>query len=359
MNNPINKLIKKEDVEKIINYFGNIGDNNTFLQINNLKLYQTAFTHESFIQSIQNRMKQKELNNYNLDSEIIYINSLELESLQSNEILEYHGDHIIKAVMSTYLVDRFPNQREGFLTPLKTSIEKCTALHKIALILGFKEYLLLALEVENKTLLDINSGRNTPSFYEDAFESFIGAIVNDFKKYDPVIDYYDYSDGYRFATRFLYKCIENIIDFSEIIVFNDNYKGMLQSFFNSQISKQPEYHLLNTEGPKLHQIFTVCLTINKYDLESSNTTLKNIIISNSIKLLNYYRTVNVNIFEKLYNLNCNEKYIISISHDSHKKSAEQKCAQNTLQLFNVTEKDIRLIKKQNDKSKTYRESLQF
>ena len=53
MDNPINKLISKEEIEDILNMFGNIGKNNSRLQINNIELYRIAFTNESYYQSIK------------------------------------------------------------------------------------------------------------------------------------------------------------------------------------------------------------------------------------------------------------------------------------------------------------------
>jgi dsRNA-specific ribonuclease len=171
MENPNNCLITKKDVENILNYFGNIGDNDTYLNINNLEHYQNAFVHESYYQAVQYHFskneKKEELQNCYLPK-------------SSSERLEYLGDHILKSTLGRYLFERFGNEREGFLTKLKIKIEKCSMLHKIGVTLGFKKFLLLSLQVENQTILCIERGRNTPSFYEDAFEAFIGSILVDF-----------------------------------------------------------------------------------------------------------------------------------------------------------------------------------
>jgi hypothetical protein len=54
MDNPLNKLIDKKKVEEILNYYGNIGDNGSRLEINDLNHYQLALTHESYKQACIN-----------------------------------------------------------------------------------------------------------------------------------------------------------------------------------------------------------------------------------------------------------------------------------------------------------------
>ena len=188
MDNQNNQLANREKIENILNYFENIGDNNKKLKINNLEYYQRAFVHESYYQSVQNTVINKFL-----DVEKTYLHYIPCES---NERLEYLGDHILKAIMGKYLFTRFDQEREGFLTKLKIKIEKCSMLHQFGLTLGFKNLLLLSLQVENQTILDLDRGRNTPSYYEDAFEAFIGAIMLDFNE-----------RGYIYAERFVISVI--------------------------------------------------------------------------------------------------------------------------------------------------------
>ena len=180
MDNLNNILITKTQVEHILNYFENVGGdehNRKPLEINNLEYYQQAFVHESYYQAVQHcttGLKNRGGGGEDDKNIFLYIPK------ESSERLEYLGDHILKAIMGRYLFERFGMEREGFLTKLKIKIEKCSMLHKIAVTLGFKKFLLLSLQVENSTILDIDRGRNTPSHYEDAFEAFIGSILLDF-----------------------------------------------------------------------------------------------------------------------------------------------------------------------------------
>ena len=52
MDNPFNRLVTKDNIEDILNRFGNLGQNGERLQINNLEPYQMAFVHESYYMSV-------------------------------------------------------------------------------------------------------------------------------------------------------------------------------------------------------------------------------------------------------------------------------------------------------------------
>jgi dsRNA-specific ribonuclease len=315
MDNPNNQLANREKIENILNYFENIGDNNTKLKINNLEYYQRAFVHESYYQSVQNTVINKFL-----DVEKTYLHYIPCES---NERLEYLGDHILKAIMGKYLFTRFDQEREGFLTKLKIKIEKCSMLHQFGLTLGFKNLLLLSLQVENQTILDLDRGRNTPSYYEDAFEAFIGAIMLDFNE-----------RGYIYAERFVISVIENVIDFAEIISKNDNFKDSLQRYFQSLKWKTPIYTSLNEEGPLYRTVFTRMLTINKENFDQLDNSVKNTIIIYTQKILEHYKTTQPEIFTKLFNTSQNE-FILGIGFGRKVINAEQDCAKQSLLNLNL------------------------
>jgi dsRNA-specific ribonuclease len=312
MDNLNNRLITKSEVENVLNYFENIGDDGQRLVINNLEHYQQAFIHESYYQAIQYFFTKNE--NTDSKSGLFYYVPKE-----SSERLEYLGDHILKGVMGRYLFERFGNEREGFLTRLKIKIEKCSMLHKIGVTLGFKKFLLLSLQVENQTILDIDRGRNTPSYYEDAFEAFIGSILLDFGE-----------RGYLYADRFVRSVIENIIDFAELISKNDNFKDSLQRYFQSLKWKTPIYCSLNEEGPLYRKVFTRMLTINSNQYESLDKAVKNMIKIYSSKMLEEYRVKNPQIYAKLITLYQKNDYIIGIGFGRKVTSAEQECAKTCL-----------------------------
>jgi dsRNA-specific ribonuclease len=319
MDNPNNRLITREEVENILNYFGNIGDDNQFLKINNLEHYQQAFVHESYFQAIQ--YKISELKSDKPSNISFYIPK------ESSERLEYLGDHILKSTMSRYLFERFDNEREGFLTKLKIKIEKCSTLHKIAVTLGFKKFLLLSLQVENQSILSLDRGRNTPSIFEDAFEAFIGSILVDFGEY-----------GYLYADRFVRNVIENIIDFAELISKNDNFKDSLQRFYQSKTKVSwgtPMYMSLNESGPLYRKIFTRMLTFTENQLNEMDLIIQDNIKKYTTHILSQYKTNNPVIYSKLFDICQSGKYILGIGFGRKVIESEQQCAKHCLQILNL------------------------
>lgn len=315
MDNPINKLITKEEVENILNYFTNIGDNCQRLTINNLEFFQRAFVHESYYQSVQNSI----INN---NFEKKYINYIPIES---NERLEYLGDHILKATMGRYLYERFSNEREGFLTKLKIKIEKCSMLHKFGVILGFKKFLLLSLQVENQTILDIDRGRNTPSYFEDVFEAFIGAIILDFEEM-----------GYIYADRFVRSVIENVIDFAELISKNDNFKDSLQRYYQSLKWKTPTYINLNENNPLYRKVFTRILILNHDQFIQLDQSVQEKILMYTKFILKEYKNTNPTVFKKLFDIQSDNQYIIGLGLGRKVVEAEQNCAKQSLLNLNLS-----------------------
>ena len=310
MDNPNNRLITKQDVENILNYFGNIGNNDTPLCINNLEHYQHAFVHESYYQAVQYHFSKNEIKE---NDNIIYLPK------SSSERLEYLGDHILKAVMGRYLFERFGNEREGFLTRLKIKIEKCSMLHKIGVTLGFKKFLLLSLQVENQTILDLDRGRNTPSYYEDSFEAFIGSILVDFGEI-----------GYLYADRFVRNVIENIIDFAELISKNDNFKDSLQRYFQSLKWKTPTYTSLNEEGPLYRKIFTRMMVFTQEQFSEMDSLVQSTILKYTSCILEEYKINNPIVYSKLFSLRQQGNYILGIGFGRKATNAEQECAKQCL-----------------------------
>jgi dsRNA-specific ribonuclease len=208
MNNPFNTLITKTEIEDILNMYKNIGDDNTRLEINSELFYRKAFTHESYYQSIKNIS----------ENDTLYIDFLPDES---NERLESLGDRILKGPISYYLYLRY-HDREKFYSDLNIKLEKSDTLYRFGIALGFKKFLLLSKFIEDQTVLNYDRGRNTVSYYEDAFEAFIGAIMEDFGE-----------KGYIYAHRFVVSVLENNMDFAEFINNNDNYKYTLSSLIRN------------------------------------------------------------------------------------------------------------------------------
>ena len=121
-----------KELEKSINY--------EFKDINLLKL---ALTHKSF------------------------------NNKSNNERLEYLGDSILNSSISKYLYLKFPNQREGLLTRMRSYIVKGETLTKKASELKLMQYIEIS-----KGTANLSDYRKF-SILEGSVESIIGAVFLD------------------------------------------------------------------------------------------------------------------------------------------------------------------------------------
>tara|TARA_B100000676_G_scaffold86114_1_gene86148 strand:+ start:165 stop:824 length:660 start_codon:yes stop_codon:yes gene_type:complete len=121
-----------KDLEKSINY--------EFKDIDLLKL---ALTHKSF------------------------------DNKSNNERLEYLGDSILNSSISKYLYLKFPNQREGLLTRMRSFIVKGETLTKKANELKLNQYIEISKGTANL------SDHRKFSILEGSIESIIGAVFLD------------------------------------------------------------------------------------------------------------------------------------------------------------------------------------
>jgi ribonuclease-3 len=231
--NENNVYITKEDVENILKK-GGINK-----PIQNLKLWQQAFVHKSYY--AQNDFKKNEkffgsIENLNMED---YKHTMPLQE-DSNEVLEWLGDGIIQSVAAIYLYKRYKNQREGFLTKIRSKLVKTETLSKLALSLDFDKFLVISKHIEI-----ICTGRKNARILEDSFEAFIGAMMNDFGAKNE-------AEGYSICSQFIVNIIEQKVDITELIMNDDNYKDQLmryyQKYFNGKFPIYEQKTIIKTIG---------------------------------------------------------------------------------------------------------------
>lgn len=229
--NPNNKLINPHIINDILEMCG------LKHKINNLAIFQKAFTHKSYL-----IINNPEIEYEKLDGCV----ALQAES---NETLEYLGDSIMGSIISSYIFHRYLNQDEGFLTKLKTKLVRTNTLAKFSVHIGLGQHLLISKHVE-----EVCGGRNNERILEDTFESFIGALFED--TYQDNLD--NYGNAMQICCDFIIYLIEETIDFREMIATNDNYKELLLQHFQKNFGgKHPIYHAIHVEGPTNKRIYTM------------------------------------------------------------------------------------------------------
>ena len=155
-------------------------------KINDLSLYQKAFTHKS-------ALKQYD------------------DLRHSYETLEFIGDSVLGFVVTKWLFDRYESQQEGFLTKARTKLVRGETLASIARKLHLGEMIIM----DDKGMR--NGWFTNTKILEDVFEALCGAIYMDI--------------GLLHAKEFILRIYENpeFVDMQCLLV-DDNFKDHLMRY---------------------------------------------------------------------------------------------------------------------------------
>lgn len=163
------------------------------------------------------------------------------ESLRANERLEFLGDSVLGLVTSQFLFENFPDNNEGDLTKLKSTLVSEANLSQIAKTISLGKYLNLSEEEEK------SGGRERSSIVSDAYEAVIGAI---------------FLDGGLKPTE---KMIQNqILEKHQEITTNrtfHNYKGELLEYLQALGMGLPKYDVLEETGPDHQKRFNIAVSV--------------------------------------------------------------------------------------------------
>jgi ribonuclease III len=221
-----NKLITYDFVNNLLKKF------NLNYEINNIDYFIIATTHKTYSLNLSDEEYEIYKNKFTKDNNCIF--------LQNNnyEKFEFLGDSILKPIMTEYIMEFYPDENEGFLSKLRSRLEKTQMLSKISRSLKISDYVLISREYEE------NSTRNNnDNIMEDIFEAFIGALYKDLRENN--------NEGYAF--QIIHDLIFNIFEDDEYgidlqeLAQDDNYKDQLNAFCNSHKLPTPKYILKNIE----------------------------------------------------------------------------------------------------------------
>lgn len=176
------------------------------------EIYQTAFTHRS------------------------YLNESE-QSVQSNERLEFLGDSVLSFIISSILFKLRPGDSEGDLTNLRSYIVKTTSLAQAAKELNLGSYLRMSKGEE------ISGGRKNPQLLANTYEALLGAIFLD--------------QDLNQASNFVEKTLLPL--FKEEVASGPpkDAKSLLQEIVQNRFKQSPKYKVLGTLGPDHAKKFKV------------------------------------------------------------------------------------------------------
>lgn len=224
--NPLNKEITRGEIQSILRNYG------INRPIHKEDLYKRAFIHQSYT-----RRPDAE----NAANNVVIApkppNCLPLRQL-SNETLEFVGDGVLECITKMYLYMRFASHDEGFMTEKKIALVKNEAIGKMALEMGLNRWYIMSRHAEEKQT------RNNLKKLGCLFEAFIGAIFLDFNRV-PVGDdgglAAETGLGFQAAQKFVVNVFEKHVDWTKLLMTDDNYKNILQVKIQKNFKVTPHY----------------------------------------------------------------------------------------------------------------------
>lgn len=232
--NEKNKWITKDFIENMLQKYG---VNHT---VKDLELYKRTMIHVSYLhrtpeEYAANRSKKKKKKEEPIEPISDPSLAIPLQT-ESYERLEFLGDSVIHLILAEYLFNRY-NEREGFMTRLRTKIENSDTLANLNRNIGLNEYILISRHIEK------NNGRvENNAALEDSFEAFIAAMYID--------------AGFQKTHDFLINLIEKELDFAQILHVENNFKDVLLQYFHKMSWADPTYGVLDISGPDHRKRFT-------------------------------------------------------------------------------------------------------
>ena len=211
-------------------------------KIKNVKLLETVFIHTSYCNNSENN-SEIENNDINLEQMELDIVSNKLIELklpnQSNDKLDWLGDSLVGYIISLYLINRYPIENEGFLSKLRSSLIKSNNLAYIVKYLKLYNYLIISNHMESL------SNRNNNNILQVIFKSLISYIDSEYKIEQ--------------RNLFLFTIFESVINFSELIINDINYKDILIRYYNYNKLNDPKFEVAQICGLSNNREFTTII----------------------------------------------------------------------------------------------------
>lgn len=222
-------------------------------KVKNLELFQLAMIHVSYldhptvIEKTARMLKDVEpISDKHKNSAMPLKN-------EDYDRLEFLGDAVIHNILAEYLYERYDEEKSGFLTKLRSKLEKDESLSKISKKMGLHKYAVIARNLEQS-----NGRKDNVHLTEDILEAFMGALRKE--------------TTFEECKQFYISIVEKEVDFAELLSVDDNYKHQLMTLFHKlKWSKEPKYYedvskrINNKEGCVETRMYTTYVTKAKED----------------------------------------------------------------------------------------------
>ena len=158
-----------------------------------------------------------------------------------NERLEFLGDAVLEVNISLRIFTLFPEEREGYLTRMRSRMVSEAKLAELANSLELGKYLRLGRGE------DAQEGRTRPALLADAMEAVLGAVFLD--------------GGPTRASELIDRLYQGQCHDPVSLHKGQDYKTMLQEKTQAEFKALPSYVPLTSSGPEHAKRFSVKLTL--------------------------------------------------------------------------------------------------
>ena len=167
-------------------------------------------------------------------------------SADHNERLEFLGDSVLNLAVADLLYGRLADLPEGDLSRVRANLVKQDTLHRLAVVLGLPEVLLLG-EGEVRS-----GGQKRPSILADALEAVIGAVYLD--------------AGFAAAQALVHRLFHAVEINPTMEAIGKDPKTELQEWLQGRKMKLPLYRVVGTLGVAHRQTFDVECEVTEFGL---------------------------------------------------------------------------------------------
>lgn len=234
--NTINKEITQDTIDRILRAYGWKGK-----QLNP-DLFKQACIHKSYVSRPDLWAEQAAASNEPMEIAPRPEGCMDLKEAD-NEELEFVGDSILGNIVALYVFERYPGEGEGFMTKMKTRIVNNKTLGELARKMGLGPWMIISRHVE-----EVCNGRSNLRMLGSMLEAWIGALY---------FHEGQCGKGFEVCQKWFIKIMEKYIDFSALIVDDNNFKDQLLRYYQSRWHQPPKYKEVEVVGPPHDRIFTM------------------------------------------------------------------------------------------------------
>ena len=163
-------------------------------------------------------------------------------TLRDNERLEFLGDSVLGLTITHFLLQHFPEEKEGYLAKIKSTVVSEPVLARISERLGIGNMVLLGRGEQ------LSGGDKRPSILADTIEAVIGAFYLD--------------SGFRKAQKFILANWESEVEMVATGKIRYAYRSELQEIIQKHLKVSPEYDLIRETGPDNDKTFTMQVSVS-------------------------------------------------------------------------------------------------